>query len=253
MRAPTRNENFLAWVEASFRCRRCAPCLRARAWLWRQRALAEVSAAPRSFFGTLTIAPEWQYRSLAVAEADARDDGVEFSTLDPAQQFVRRVAVLNREFTTYLKRVRKQGLRIRYLLVAEHHKSGLPHFHVLVSEFERLGSDVWDTYCILKSQWRLGHSDFGGVDKGSPREASYICKYLSKSMFARVRASIDYGTASVASDDRGRFRNDRESILVQTTPSFLSTEAAKAAEGGASGASAATAGLPAVAPLEGGQ
>lgn len=44
---------------------------------------------------------------------------------------------------------------------------------------------------FVKSQWTLGHSKWQYAD--SPDTAFYVCKYLTKSMHQRVRASVHYG------------------------------------------------------------
>ena len=45
-------------VEMAARCRKCAGCLEHRRRLWTARALQEVNAHARTWFGTLTIRPE---------------------------------------------------------------------------------------------------------------------------------------------------------------------------------------------------
>lgn len=104
------------------------------------------------------------------------------------------------EITRYLKRVRKESKSsFRYLLVMEAHKSGLPHYHMLLHE-KPFGGEIPKR--ILKYQWHLGHTDFKLVDDAQ-HKAEYMCKYLAKSLLARVRASKGYGIQAnyFASDD----------------------------------------------------
>lgn len=104
-------------------------------------------------------------------------------------QFNKHVNAIGPEIGKFLKRVRKNtGAKLRYLLVAEPHKSGLPHFHMLIHQCD---THIPVRYDDLKSQWRLGFSAWKLTDYKS---ASYVCKYLSKSLRARVRASQAYGT-----------------------------------------------------------
>lgn len=166
------------WV----RCRRCGWCRRQRAREWAERVAWEMTRAPRSWLVTLTLRPEEQYRAAASYHARGRRPAT------AAQEFSDRCVEIGREITRWLKRVRKEsGARLRYVLVAEPHKSGDPHFHAIVHEIE--GSVKWRT---LTSQWKLGHSQAKLCDK-SVRTARYLTKYLSKSMLARVRASVRYG------------------------------------------------------------
>lgn len=73
-------------------------------------------------------------------------------------------------------------------MVAERHKSGLPHYHALVHEVHQLYPV---TYRILTDAWDYGHIHAKLVQ--GPAAARYCAKYLSKSAEARVRASGAYG------------------------------------------------------------
>lgn len=173
------------------RCRKCDNCRKARANLWRFRAREELRAAGRTWFGTLTLSPINQYRMLVEARAQAATKGVEWRTLSDEERFKRVANASGKEVTRYLKRVRKQSrVPIRYICVTERHKSGLPHFHLLVHEVElkpvkhRILSDQW-TYGFEK--WKLlPHDDVNG--------AGYVTKYLTKHDAGRIRASTAYGT-----------------------------------------------------------
>lgn len=130
--------------------------------------------------------------------------------------------------------------RLRYLLVAEAHNGartnvelrGRPHYHILIHETE-LGSLVdgnpldilsgldrsgeWEARyyklggqskrgcfvtdeAFLRRNWTLGFTKFQLAE--TERAASYLCKYLSKSMMARVRASYRYGDAIASRKSR---------------------------------------------------
>lgn len=177
------------------KCRRCPKCLSDRAHHWRMRAMHEINVAPRSWFGTLTLSAEQQQRATWQAEYDLGKGGTRFYDLSPDERFSETIRVIGKDVTKWLKRIRKESkAALRYFLVAEAHKSGLPHLHILIHEkFDSL--PVGER--TLRGQWHLGYSKFNLVN--DPRAAAYVCKYLSKSMNARIRASIDYGKAESVS------------------------------------------------------
>lgn len=160
--------------------------------MWRERALSETRQASRTWFGTLTLRPQEQVRALARCRQRLARQGIDFDALDYGDQFRERVRALSPLLTLWIKRVRKQsGAALRYILVAEHHQSGLPHFHCLVHEVEA-GRPV--RYDDLFGQWVHGHAHFKLV--GTEEAASYavkVCGYVSKCAAARVRASAHYG------------------------------------------------------------
>lgn len=176
------------WLDIEVKCRKCPQCLRARAWEWTQRARLEYVQAQRTWFGTLTLSAHEHNQAVNRARQLLARQGVDLDLLPPEEQFGRHVAAVTREVTLWLKRIRKEsGAKLRYILVAEAHKSGYPHFHCLVHE--QAGSSV--THRQLSTQWKLGFTNFKLV--ADPRAASYVCKYLSKSAQSRVRASVRYG------------------------------------------------------------
>lgn len=157
--------------------------------IWEQRAKAEVQAAQRTWFGTLTLRPEAHATMGSRARVRLSRQGIDFDALPFGEQFLERHREINVEITKYLKRVRKQSpLGFRYLLVVEHHKSGLPHYHMLVHELV----DGAVKYAVLADQWQLGFEKWKVV--ADMRQATYLCKYLSKATIARVRASVAYGS-----------------------------------------------------------
>lgn len=175
------------WLELRARCRKCDACQRWRGRQWTARAITETGRARRTWFGTLTLSPA------ALSDLTAR--AIERSGC-AAASYTEAMARLHREvseeLTKYVKRVRKvSGARIRYLLVQEAHKSGLPHYHMLVHEG---GDGPAVTYRHLATRWNLGFVRWNlidGMDKG--KAAVYACKYLNKAVGARVRASQRYG------------------------------------------------------------
>lgn len=177
------------------RCRRCDRCLQLRQRMWAHRAKAETSLSRRTWFGTLTLRPDEQWRFLTQARVDLAEQGIDFDALPYGEQFTERHKRIGVEITKYLKRVRKRsGATIRLLCVAEHHQSGDPHYHMLVHEHCEAGV----RHQVLAEEWKLGFEKWRLVTRVD--RASYLCKYLSKSSVARVRASRDYGhgLASIA-------------------------------------------------------
>ena len=177
-------------VEMETRCRRCKACLATRASAWRLRAKYELSLASRTWFGTLTLTAHHQFIMGARASKRLRDGGTDWNKLTESEQFRERHREIGVELTKWLKRIRKEsGASLRYILVAEAHKSGLPHYHVLVHE---VFNSLPVSERTLRKQWLLGFSKFNLVREGQPA-AHYVCKYLSKAALARVRASVAYG------------------------------------------------------------
>lgn len=176
------------------RCRQCENCLKARAAMWRYKAKAEWHNAKRSWLGTLTFSPERQFMALTRARQHLDAQGVDFEKLTIEEQFLLRHRETGREVTLFLKRLRKQGHKFRYVLVVEAHVSGLPHYHLVLHE---LGEPI--RHKALKESWSSGFSDFKLIE--TPEGATYAVKYLTKSKMARVRASLGYGSPDITSSD----------------------------------------------------
>lgn len=170
-------------------CRKCEACLKYKGRLWYFRARAEIVASPRTWFGSLTMSTENHFRDLCQISIDLRKQGVSPSEVSDTEMFRLRAKSMGRHFTDYMKRLRKSGAVLRYVLVTEAHKSGLPHLHVLLHECT---PDNPVRKSVLQEQWPLGFSSFKLVES-DPRAAAYVTKYISKSMMARVRASLNYG------------------------------------------------------------
>lgn len=174
-------------LEVLAKCRKCAVCLKARSLEWTYRAKRELQAASRTWFGTMTLTSQEHF--LASCRWQTGKVGRTWAELSPAEQLKAEHEVIGKEITRWLKRVRKEsGARLRYLLVVEAHKSGLPHYHVLVHETSPLETVGERT---LRRQWKLGHSKFKLVEGNGV--AGYVAKYLAKAAEARVRASVRYG------------------------------------------------------------
>lgn len=158
-------------------------CLRQRAKLWRERAEVECRKASRTWFGTLSLRPDEHYRALLCARVGTGSTA--------AEEFAARNRMIQKWITLWVKRVRAEsGARIRILVVCEAHKSGLPHYHALIHECspsERVRERT------LRGQWPHGFSMFKLVNPAKGSAVGYVCKYLSKSNLARVRASVRYG------------------------------------------------------------
>ena len=171
------------------RCRKCENCLRKRATLWRERAKAMIALSERTWFGTLTLGPERQFKITCAAADRAQQKAITFSELSEHEQFKLRTNEISLEVTRWLKRVRKRsGARIKYCLVYEKHKSGDPHLHVLVHQ---LSAQPPVLHSQLSNTWTYGFTNFKLVT--DDQAARYVSKYLSKSISSRVRASKSYG------------------------------------------------------------
>jgi hypothetical protein len=179
-------------MEFHVRCRECPSCLRSRAAHWRLRAVAEIRDAPRTWFGTLTFRPEIQYRATCAVSLRLVERGSSFAELSEATKFRLIANELAKEITKYIKRLRKAGASLRYVVVAEAHKSGMPHFHMLAHEVTDQ-SPV--RHKLLAEKWIAGFSQWKLVD--GPAAAHYVTKYLTKSVRAQIRASIGYGQTSL--------------------------------------------------------
>lgn len=177
-------------LEMQVRCRKCLPCRKAKAKLWTWRAVQETIASPRSWFGTLTVNPAQRFLIVSGARQLAAERAVQYDHLDDAGKFEYQSKVAGKELTKWIKRVRaNSGATLRYCLVSERHKSGDPHWHVLCHEVKEDQRVSWRE---LSNAWHWGFTNFTVV-KSPHHAASYVAKYISKSLQARVRASQAYG------------------------------------------------------------
>lgn len=171
------------------RCRQCGPCLRYRSQQWAARAEREVRAATRTWFCTFTLSPHEHHMSWVRICQHLRQTGVSPDALSATEGFKLRADAAQRLFQLAMKRVRKAGKsQIKYLLVVESHKSGLPHLHALVHEY---GAPLSKRQ--LQGEWPHGHSLVKLIDENQASSIRYVCKYLAKQAVSRVRASMHYG------------------------------------------------------------
>lgn len=195
------NDNGVRWHKGGYkgpatttgyievRCRKCANCLKARARMWAARAKAEVLAARRSWFGTLTLRPEERWRVRVEADNACHKRSVRWCDLNHDEQFSEMARVLRRDYQLFVKRVRKaSAARVRYLMTTEAHADGFPHLHLLLHEYEGA-----TTKRLLEQQWPHGISHWRLVDPTDTRAPYYVTKYLTKSILAKPIASLRYG------------------------------------------------------------
>jgi len=95
-------------------------------------------------------------------------------------------SIISKELTKYFKRLRKKGAQFRFVLVAEAHKDGYPHFHALLHE-----KGPMITKSTLQGEWPYGFTSAKLVK--DDRAALYVAKYLAKDARTRIRASLQYG------------------------------------------------------------
>lgn len=194
------------WLTLWVRCRQCDACRKRRASKWSAKCRAEMQTGTRNWFGTLTASPENHYVALCRARSNLDRQGINYDALDYGDQFRELCKAYSRDITLYLKRVRKQSrARFRYFIVTERHKSGLPHWHMVIHE---QGTPV--RHAILSQQWKLGFTKWKLIPTDDVAPARYCAKYLSKSLATRVRASQYYGTGVVRSLSIESFLNERE-------------------------------------------
>lgn len=176
------------------RCRICEACRRYRSNMWRDRAETELRQATRTWMCTFTMSPEWHHRSYMERMGVLRKKGLSPLEFDKVREFHERCHAFGKYLTDYFKRVRKNsGSQIRYLLVSESHKSGLPHFHALIHE----AGSVPLSYRNVTDEWFAGFVHAKLVEGSDPRAVRYVTKYLSKQAVSRVRASLHYGKPRV--------------------------------------------------------
>lgn len=201
-----------------------------RSYHWSHRAVREYFRAANTWLGTITLSPFQHQRLDAAVAAKAHATGAYWQTLWTEEDYFReRCEVFGRWISLWLKRVREADQRRRngwhdgtmpdaicalvrgrtrrnfsYLLVAEKHKSGRPHWHILLHEdypdaliradeyyVTQKGVVRVDEKAMVRKTWALGFTQFERCRDS--RSAGYLCKYLAKDMLWRVRASQQYG------------------------------------------------------------
>lgn len=202
VRAPGRPYSVVLTV----RCRACEWCLRQRAARWAFRAVEEIDAHVRTWFATFTFTPQNHVVMRAMTSRRLARGGTDFALLSATEQHVELSREYGAEITKYFKRIRKNSdAPLRYILVQEPHKSGLPHFHALIHEVDATRPIRHRT---LSTGWKLGFSKFK-LCEGS-KTAWYVAKYLTKSAWTRVRASKWYGNIDALR--RSKLKAPRENL-----------------------------------------
>jgi len=173
----------------SIPCRRCGGCLAKRGAGWARRAAIEFAQANRTWFGTLTFKPDIIDRATQEIIDRLKISAEEFAALPRELRWMHLHGCTRREVTLYLKRVRHLS-QFRHVTVCEPHKTGVPHYHLLIHEPADSclrKADLETTYHAGFSAWRLAKD---------VRACWYVSKYLMKGTGARVRASRAYGQIS---------------------------------------------------------
>lgn len=199
----TPGQRATVYVEIGTRCRRCDNCRSYRRWLWSFRMTEELRRGVRTWYGTLTLRPSEQYRVLAEARQYMRSRGVSWEhDLSEDERFAAHARFALKEVTKYIKRFRKEAYGpkgkapFKWVCVTERHKSGLPHFHMLVHEVEMRPIP----HRILAGQWHSGFEQWRLVklDENPKLVAGYLCAYLQKDFSTRIRCSEKYGEQQIS-------------------------------------------------------
>lgn len=152
--------------------------------------MIEARSSVRVWKTTLTFSPAYADAIKAEAQRLARVGGGDwFQDRSYDEQFGLLQKAAGRYLTLALKRMRKAGLKFRYLVTAEFHKSGVPHFHGVFHELlTPIRKREWE------ARWPYGFSKFKLVPIGAERDAvRYATKYVAKDSASRIRASVRYG------------------------------------------------------------
>ncbi|QXP08647.1 MAG: replication initiator protein [Arizlama microvirus] len=179
-----------AYMDMWVPCRKCRVCLWKKARHWTFRAMTEIGRSSRTWFVTLTF--NAAARAQLVMRASTALGEEVWTTLSSEQRSAALAGEAGKDVTLWLKRVRQEsGAAFRYLYVAELHKDGTPHAHLLIHE-----DRTPIRHKVLAGQWRRGFSNVKLVE--TPQEAAAyvnkgVAKYLSKNPVTRVRASVGYG------------------------------------------------------------
>lgn len=221
IRIPSYSSRGGLFVITKTRCRNCPSCLKAKQFHWARLASAWTKSTHeegrRTWFGTLTLSPEYQ-RELTSAAQDAyalEHGQIADWLFDPLCD--ERFALVRNELVEwckrYWKRLRKGRKRclacfpsrprkagewdhppasFKYMLVFERHRSGLPHMHWLLHE---QSNPILKKH--LQCEWPFGFTQVKLVkpDDG-PRSVEkvgfYVAKYLGKAKQARQIASVGF-------------------------------------------------------------
>lgn len=168
---PVVDNGEMRFLQIATQCRKCETCRRNKSMHWTIRAQIEIARAPRTWFCTFTINPQSRFM---------------FSLRAKSRDYHKSYGEISKEFTKMFKRLRRKGHKFRYLMVAEAHKDGYPHIHMLIHEVDHAIPKR-----VIQGEWPFGFSNVKLVaDRAA---AKYVTKYLAKDMRSRVRASQHYG------------------------------------------------------------
>lgn len=174
-------------------CRKCARCILYRRMRWRQRIFNEIAQADnagrRSWFVTLTFSdPHVAGLRMKAAQRVAERGSpwaecFEHVSYNDVQLFHKRLR----------KRLSKTGRNYRYVAVAEYgEENGRLHYHAIITD---TAAPV--LYRDILASWRAGFIQAKLVDTETERgmigAASYVSKYIAKTLSSAVRASAHYG------------------------------------------------------------
>lgn len=193
-----------------YRCGKCGPCREHRRKTWMARAVVEHNRSARSWMVTFTLSPAWQAELSVKADKLYRQKHANADLPTSKQERLDlKMRVLKRLIGRWLRVLAGPGStasKRAYVLVAELHKSGEPHFHMLIHEREA-GSIFRDEDCHFtrrgeyfvgdesraKKLWRFGFCRISMCKDEAG--AVYVMKYLAKTQTYRVAASQHYGAA----------------------------------------------------------
>lgn len=177
---PSMARGAVRLVRTKHPCRKCKGCLRIRRATWVRRMEAEALRSERTWFVTFTFAPGEMAKVIAAASLDRGDRSPDARR----DEWSALVAASGAYLTRFWKRVRRNAA-IRYVAVAEPHKTGLPHWHALVFCSKDLGRRA------LEGEWPHGHIASRLTADGAA--IRYIAKYIGKDANCRIRASQGLG------------------------------------------------------------
>lgn len=176
--------------DLTVRCRRCQRCRNFRRAMWTNRTLERLAETPgRIWFVTLTF-DEPNYALITKQKAGPLSDAEFRAASSEGYKLVQKYLKLVRKGGTYVHE--EDGIKVqppatvRYVCTAEAgEKGGRLHYHFLLMEH---GEPIKKRF--LQQKWKFGHSHVKLVDERNDRRlANYVCKYLTKSLSARVYAS----------------------------------------------------------------
>lgn len=206
------------YVTLVVRCRKCTACRLTRSWAWSDRAAMEAAKGGRVWWCTFTLKPEFAYHAELQAIAQAKREKQDFWKLDARKQFALRTKYCRTHLTKVFMRMRKglksgyfnsnildletgkaqaeviPPLKFRTLVVAEPHKTGIPHFHALIFEGQQEIKALWMRHYAQD----MGRNSFE-LCKSPIKASRYVTGYLSKSPISIISASLGFGNVSKVS------------------------------------------------------